>query len=84
MRTVVTLVLVMTAAAEAAAIDPGRKVYVNKCARCHKLYDPSAYDDSRWGEWMQKMKLKAHLNDADYKRLQAYLETLRAPTAQGK
>mgnify|MGYP000468372158 CR=1 FL=1 len=41
--------------AEAAA---GKRLYVNKCARCHRFYDPAAYDDMAWNGWMVKMKQK--------------------------
>ena len=26
----------------------GKKLYAAKCAGCHKLYDPSAYDETKW------------------------------------
>ena len=58
--------------------EAGKKIYTGKCARCHKLYDPAKYDDQTWGKWMQKMRLKAKLNDEQYRQLSEYLARLRA------
>ncbi len=57
--------------------DPGKKLYTGKCSRCHKLYDPTKYDNAAWEKWMQKMKSKAKLNDQQYQQLSEYLESLR-------
>jgi mono/diheme cytochrome c family protein len=59
-------------------IVAGKKLYTGKCARCHKFYDPTAYDATKWNKWMQKMKLKAKLNDVQYQQLTNYVATLRA------
>ncbi|HUI07061.1 MAG TPA: hypothetical protein VL486_08645 [Verrucomicrobiae bacterium] len=56
----------------------GRKLYVSKCARCHKFYDPAKYDGKSWQTWMEKMRRKAHLNDEQYKQLSEYLQSVRA------
>ncbi len=36
--------------------DPAeaRKTYVNKCSKCHKLYNPADYSDANWEKWMGK------------------------------
>jgi len=57
----------------------GKKVYTGKCARCHKLYEPTKYDDKTWDVWMTKMRQKAKLNDKQYQQLTAYLLSLRSP-----
>ena len=57
--------------------EQGRKLYIAKCARCHKLYEPVKYDDKTWDSWMTKMREKAKLNDAQYRQLSTYLQTLR-------
>lgn len=81
---IATLVLGVVLAASAASAaemssteDPGRKIYLTKCARCHKLYDPARYDDAAWGTWMEKMRKKAHLDDEQFKTLSTYLQSLR-------
>ena len=38
-----------------------RKLYVAKCAKCHKFYDPAKYSDEEWQIWMTKMSKKAKL-----------------------
>ena len=75
-----TATMFILAAAKVSADDlaAGKKVYMAKCARCHKFYDPTAYDDTKWNKWMQKMKLKAKLNDVQYQQLTNYVATLRA------
>lgn len=55
----------------------GKKVYTGKCARCHKFYDPTRYDDKTWETWMQKMRERAKLNESQYTQLSIYLQTLR-------
>jgi hypothetical protein len=58
--------------------DPGRKVYVMKCAKCHKYYDPAKYSDEEWQGWMAKMTRKAKLSPEQTKQLDHYIEqTLR-------
>ena len=37
----------------------GRKVYVGKCAKCHKFYEPKSYSEADWGRWMEAMSWKA-------------------------
>src|SRR5258706_16126217 len=44
---------------EAAA--SARTLYVAKCAKCHKFYDPAKYNDLQWHTWMTKMSRKAKL-----------------------
>jgi hypothetical protein len=58
----------------------GRKIYVAKCARCHKLYNPAKYSDSDWQMWMAKMVKKAKLNPDQQQQLTHYLDSeLRHP-----
>ncbi len=70
----------VTGSARASDVDltQGRRVHESKCARCHKLYDPAAYDDATWDKWMQKMRRKARLNDKQFADLMAYAEAQRA------
>ena len=57
-----------------------RKLYLAKCAHCHKLYNPANYSDAKWHEWMEKMSKKAKLNPEQKDMLSEYLETLRTGT----
>ena len=87
----ILLLLSLVAAMAAAAADSssvdvaGQKIYVAKCARCHKLYNPLSYSDGDWDAWMPKMKKKAHLSDREYQALNAYVHDLREkPAGPGK
>jgi mono/diheme cytochrome c family protein len=71
--------LALATAAQSWADDlgSGKKLYTTKCARCHKFYDPNAYDDAKWNDWMGKMRMKAHLTDEQYAQLSSYLRSVR-------
>jgi len=57
-----------------------RKLYVAKCAKCHKFYDPAKYSDEQWQIWMSKMSKKAKLKPAQEELLARYIEnTFRHP-----
>jgi hypothetical protein len=65
----------------AGSSDPlvaARKLYINKCARCHKLYDPASYSDAEWNRWMDKMSRKAKLKPDQKEVLSKYIDTLRS------
>ncbi len=68
---------VATMAATPEELVAGKKVYTGKCARCHKMYDPTKYDDRAWDSWMEKMKLKTKLTEVQYRHLTQYVATLR-------
>jgi len=58
----------------------GRKIYVAKCAKCHKFYDPAKYSDEDWAKWMGKMSKKAKLKPEQEQMLSRYIDdTLRTP-----
>jgi cytochrome c5 len=60
---------------EAAA---GRKVYVAKCAKCHKFHEPKDYSEADWGRWLEKMGRKSKLNAEQKNLLERYLGDYRA------
>ncbi len=59
-----------------------RRLYIAKCAKCHKFYDPAKYSDAEWAKWMSKMSKKAKLNPEQQEVLSRYIDvTFRgAPT----
>jgi hypothetical protein len=70
------------AAATAAGLSPqelsdGRRLSTGKCVRCHKFYDPAAYDDPKWRMWMRKMSRKAKLQPEEEEILSRYLGAFR-------
>jgi len=57
-----------------------RKLYVAKCSKCHKFYDPAKYSDEKWQMWMGKMSKKAKLKPEQQEMLSRYIEnTFRVP-----
>jgi Dihaem cytochrome c. len=62
----------------------GQKLYVAKCAKCHKFYDPAKYSEADWQIWMTKMSKKAKLKPEQEEILSRYisenLRPLKAPT----
>ena len=54
-----------------------KDVYLTKCAKCHKLYEPQSYEDDAWSVWMNKMKKKAHLSEEQYELIRIYTEKIR-------
>lgn len=73
---------VAAAAAERAGMPPGditraADLYVAKCARCHKFYDPAGYTDTEWDRWMAKMSHKSKLDAVEDALLTRYLAAAR-------
>jgi hypothetical protein len=64
--------------------EAARKLYVAKCAKCHRFYEPTAYSESAWRDWMAAMSRKAKLNSEQQELLVRYLGTYRAGKLPGK
>jgi cytochrome c553 len=58
--------------------DAAKKIYVAKCAKCHKFYEPKKYSEPDWGKWMDKMSVKSKLKTDQDKLLRRYLDEYRA------
>ena len=54
-------------------VAAGRKVYVAKCAKCHRFYEPKKYSDADWELWMGKMSRKARLKADQEELVKRYL-----------
>jgi len=59
-------------------ITAARKIYVAKCAKCHRFYEPRDYPQSNWQTWMEKMNEKSKLKPAQAELLNRYLDAYRA------
>src|SRR5437762_337087 len=75
----VALLLPLTASAtanELSAKETGaaQKLYTLKCAKCHKFYDPKAYDQGEWDSWMRKMQKKSKLKPEQFDLLSRYID----------
>jgi hypothetical protein len=55
-----------------------RKLYVAKCAKCHKFYDPKNYSNEEWRRWIELMSRKSKLNAEQSNVLRQYLDGYRA------
>jgi hypothetical protein len=62
---------------EAARVTQVKQLYLMKCAKCHKLYSPSAYSDLEWHDWMLKMARKSKLTATQEQELSQYLSVAR-------
>jgi Dihaem cytochrome c len=59
-------------------VSDATHLYVAKCMRCHKSYNPAEYSDAEWHSWMTKMSRKARLKPGQQELLSRYLEAFRA------
>lgn len=59
-------------------IAAARKVYVAKCAKCHRFYEPTDYPEPAWRGWMEKMAAKSKLKPDQAALLDRYLDAYRA------
>ncbi len=92
MRTVYLLSVVFVAVHSAAAADAllandltaARKIYIAKCAKCHRFYEPTNYAEGDWRTWMEKMNKKSKLKETQARLLNRYLDTYRAGQLTGK
>lgn len=58
-----------------------RKIYVAKCAKCHKFYEPRNYNEAEWRKWMDSMSRKSKLKPEQDRMLNAYLNGYRSGTS---
>ena len=70
------------AGAGAAELSPTEKkaakdLYEIKCAKCHKFYEPAAYSQKDWDDWMKTMSRKSKLKPAQEELLTRYLGEFR-------
>jgi cytochrome c553 len=65
-------------------ITAARKIYVTKCAKCHRFYEPTNYAESDWRAWMEKMSKKSKLKEDQAGLLARYLDAYRAGQLSGK
>ena len=65
-------------------INKARDLYVAKCAKCHRFYEPSDYSLEEWDSWMDKMSRKSRLNVDQEEQLSRYLGAFRRAEASGQ
>jgi hypothetical protein len=60
-------------------VNEARKLYLLKCSKCHRFYNPAAYEEAEWRDWMRKMSNKARLTPDEESLLDTYLQAFRTP-----
>ncbi len=60
------------------------QIYVAKCAKCHRFYEPTNHSESDWRTWMEKMNKKSKLKEDQAGLLTRYLDAYRAGQLPGK
>ena len=63
---------------ESPEMAAGRQLFQQKCCGCHDVPSPSRVDPPKWQEWMNKMRGKAHLTDAEFDQIMEYARMKRA------
>lgn len=92
MRTLCLLLIVFVVVQPVASADEltakeiasAQKIYVAKCAKCHRFYEPTNYAESDWRTWMEKMNKKSKLKEEQASLLTRYLDAYRAGQLAGK
>ena len=93
MRLLLIIMLLMPALAAAGSgtnelttkdLAEARNLYVGKCAKCHRFYEPRNYSEINWQAWMIKMDQKSKLNTRQADLLKTYLDAYRAGQLPGK
>ena len=51
----------------------GKLLYETNCAKCHKLFEPTAFTAESWTPIVMRMQKKARISDEDREKIYAYL-----------
>lgn len=63
-------------------LTAGRSVYLARCGTCHQHYSPSEFASAEWPKWVDDMRERAKLADAERARVLQYLVIMaEAPPA---
>ena len=65
-------------------LQAARKIYVAKCAKCHRFYEPTNYTEPDWQTWMEKMNKKSKIKGEQAALLNRYLDAYRAGQLPGR
>lgn len=64
------------------SLKNGRKLYVNRCANCHTLHNPTAFQAKDWPAIVQDMASNAEINEDQVRDITRYLVAVSG-SAQG-
>jgi mono/diheme cytochrome c family protein len=54
-------------------LTTGRSVYLARCGTCHQHYSPSEFASADWPKWVDDMRERAKLAEAERARVLEYL-----------
>jgi cytochrome c5 len=82
-----TFAIVAILMAAAASLTPkeiaaGKKLYADKCGRCHKAFKIEKYPQPAWNMWMNQMMAKTKLTQKEADLLVRYLQSVRASLSE--
>lgn len=83
----IAFVIVAILMATAAGLTPkeiaaGKKLYAEKCGRCHKAFKIEKYPEPAWNMWMNQMISKTKLTQKEADLLIRYLQSVRASLSE--
>lgn len=55
------------------ALEEGKNLYENSCARCHKLYEAKQFTQEDWKPILTRMQKKAKLDDTQMASISNYI-----------
>ncbi len=76
------IALATTAGLTPKEVAAGRKLYAEKCGRCHKSFKIEKYPEPAWNMWMNQMTSKTKLTQKEADLLTRYLQSVRASHAE--
>lgn len=56
-------------------LEPGKNLYDNNCAKCHKLYDPKKFTKEEWAPILVRMGKKAKLDEVQLASVTNYVHS---------
>ena len=75
---IVAILMATTAGLTPKEIAAGKKLYADKCGRCHKSFKIEKYPQPAWNMWMNQMLGKTKMTQKEADLLVRYLQSLRA------
>jgi len=56
-------------------LNEGRELYIDRCGKCHDLYQTSEYTKEKWAKIMNKMQKPAKITDEQKELIIKYINT---------
>jgi len=56
-------------------VAAGQSMYENNCAKCHKLFSPTDFNQAEWAPILVRMQRKAKLDDMQIASITTYINS---------